>query len=343
MCVNSSHRAWPGRMLETGAMNPRSCFTTCVLVALLGCGDDTSSGAGGGGNPPQGGDAPTGGAAAGGGGADEGGGGATAGGGGQGGAGGAAPQNIEIDFAVRVGDQPAACGTTYTTLGVEGADVELMDMRFYVHDVRLVDGEDNEVPVELDQDGVWQVENVALLDFEDGTSACDGGTVDLNATIRGVVPAGDYQGIRFRVGVPFELNHADVATSPSPLNVTSLFWTWGLGHIFLSAVTSANLGKGSNEHFVHLGSVGCMGDPQLGEVVSCSNPNRPDFAFDDYEIGSSTIVLDLESLLSDSNLTSELGCHSFPDTPACVSPFDAIGIDYATGAPQPGQTLFTVE
>ncbi|NUP09669.1 MAG: metallo-mystery pair system four-Cys motif protein [Polyangiaceae bacterium] len=316
-----------------------------ALVAAIGCGDDSSTGASGGGG--SGGDAsggaPSGGAPAGGGGSDDGGGGQVTGGGG--GGGGAEPLDVEIPFEVRVGALPAECGQNYETLGAEPADVELSDLRFYIHDVRLVDAEGTEVPVVLAQDGTWQHENVALLDFEDAVGACEGGTAELNQRIRGTVPAGDYQGIAFRVGVPFELNHEDVATSPSPLNVTTLFWTWGFGHVFFSVITSATPIKGgdANQHFVHLGSTGCTGDPELGEVVSCTSPNRPAFSFDGFDPTTSSVVLNLEPLLVDSHLSTEVGCHSFPDTPACVTPFAAFGIDYATGELTPDQTIFSVE
>jgi len=46
-------------------------------------------------------------------------------------------------------------------------------------------------------------------------------------------------------------------------------------------------------------------------------------------------VLDAATLLESSHLGTEVGCHSFPDTPACVAPFDALGLDYATGETTP--------
>ncbi len=314
-----------------------------VLAGLgLGCGDSTSMGGGGAGGEG------TGGTGAGNGGGHTGGGGEALGGGGaggEGGTGGSGPQALTIPFEARVGAEPAACGTTYSGLGVEPADVKLNDLRFYVHDIRLVDGDGNEVPVELDQDGIWQFETVALLDFEDGTDACSGGTAETNTSVVGTVPAGDYEAIRFRVGVPFELNHEDVATSPSPLNITTLFWTWGFGHLFFAAVTEATPVDGgeSNQHFVHLGSTGCTGDPELGEVVDCTSPNRPEYELTSYVVGTSKIILDLEPLLADSKLLTELGCHSFPDTPECETPFSALGIDYATGELTSTQSVFTVE
>lgn len=316
------------------------CASSLLLIAA--CGDDTSDSGGHGGEHSHGGETADGGGASDGAGGQ----GGAEGGGGQGGQGGGEPISVDLQFAARVGSEDAACGTVYTDLGADAGNVELADLRFYVHDIRLVDAAGEETPVELDQDGVWQVENVALLDFEDGTGDCADGTPELNSVVHGTVPSGEYVGVRYRLGVPFELNHENVATSPSPLNISTLFWEWAFGHIFFSTITSMTTGKGpeANPHFVHLGSTGCTGDPALGEEVSCSNPNRPAFAFDTgFDLTQSTIVLDIQPLLAESNLGTEIGCHSFPDTPACTAPFEALGIDYATGELTDTQSIFSIE
>ena len=41
---------------------------------------------------------------------------------------------------------------------------------------------------------------------------CAGGTTATNTSIRGTYPAGSYTGIKFTVGVPFDLNHLDSTT-----------------------------------------------------------------------------------------------------------------------------------
>lgn len=49
----------------------------------------------------------------------------------------------------------------------------------------------------------------------------------------GDVPAGDYRGIRFNVGVPRELNHLDATSAQSPLSVDDgMFWAWNSGYVF---------------------------------------------------------------------------------------------------------------
>ena len=142
-------------------------------------------------------------------------------------------QEIAIDFEAWVGDREFACGESYEEVGVSESTITPTDFRFYVSEVALIDAEGNTIPLELEQDGKWQYENIALLDFEDGSSACDNGTVEMNTTVVGTVPEGDYQSLQFTMGVPQNLNHEDAAIAPSPLNLTSMWWNWQGGYKFL--------------------------------------------------------------------------------------------------------------
>jgi len=144
-------------------------------------------------------------------------------------------KEVAINFEGWVGEDEFVCGESYDGVGVSETTVTPKDFRFYVSDVALIDEDGNAVPVELEQDGKWQYENTALLDFEDGTGSCDNGTADTNATIVGTVPEGDYQSLQFTLGVPKKLNHEDAAIAPSPLNLTSMWWSWQGGYKFLRA------------------------------------------------------------------------------------------------------------
>lgn len=89
----------------------------------------------------------------------------------------------------------------------------------FVHDVRLITVDGAQVPVALDQDGSMQYQGVALLDFEDGTGLCARGTPQRHAALTGAVDPAlvsgrRFDGIAFRIGVPFELNHIDVTGAP---------------------------------------------------------------------------------------------------------------------------------
>ena len=96
-----------------------------------------------------------------------------------------------------VGREKFGCGKTYDGIGTNGSRIAPRDFRLYVHDMRLIDESGKSVPVELEQDGKWQLDDVALLDFEDATAGCVNGTPDLNDRVIGRVPAGRYSGLLF--------------------------------------------------------------------------------------------------------------------------------------------------
>ncbi|MCU0527110.1 MAG: metallo-mystery pair system four-Cys motif protein [Elainella sp. Prado103] len=143
-----------------------------------------------------------------------------------------ADQPVTLRFSAQVGDQPFQCGDRYP-LGHSGVVTTPTDFRFYISDVALMNATGERVPLVLQQDGRWQHDQVALLDFENKTGACTNGTVETRDQVVGTVPTGNYQGLEFTLGVPFSLNHADATLAASPLNLTSLWWNWRGGYKFL--------------------------------------------------------------------------------------------------------------
>ena len=144
-------------------------------------------------------------------------------------------REVAINFEGFVGEDEFVCGESYDRVGTSETTITPTDFRLYVSNLALIDEGGNAVPVELEQDGKWQHENTALLDFEDGTGACDNGTAEINNTVIGTVPEGNYQSLQFTLGVPKNLNHKDAAIAPSPLNLTSMWWNWQGGYKFLRA------------------------------------------------------------------------------------------------------------
>jgi uncharacterized repeat protein (TIGR04052 family) len=254
-----------------------------------------------------------------------------------------APLDVSVDFAARVGALPVSCSTTYDNLGTTAASVKLSDFRFYVHAVELVRADGVAVPVELTQDAKWQYKDVALLDFENAADDCaPDGTVDMNGSIKGRVPAGSYKGLRFVVGVPFDKNHANQATAASPLNLGKLFWSWNSGYRFAkieSKPQGTDLGGAAYGPFLfHLGSTACEGDAaDGGAVTACGNPNRLPVSLPLYELGKSKVVFDYAALVSGSDMLvnggGPPGCMSFAGDPECSVVFEHFGLDYATGLP----------
>jgi len=256
------------------------------------------------------------------------------------------PQTVTITFKAVVGDEELACGRSYKDIGTTKSTITPRDFRFYVHNVRLVDDAGQEVPVDLVQDDKWQLDNVALLDFEDGSGSCRNGTPDRNARVTGTVPSGRaLRGLRFTLGVPFEKNHTDLTKMPPPLNLTALAWVWNAGRKFARLdFSSTGVPRG---YAIHLGSTGCKpDDTQTTIPTSCSEPNRLEVQFPTFDTSKDVIVADLASLLSRSNVDEAgkmmSGCMSGPRTAACGPLFANLGLPFPGQETRP-QTFFRAE
>ncbi len=268
-----------------------------------------------------------------------------------GGADAASGPNTTLTFAARVGSEPFSCTKTFD-VGSPATAVAPIDFRLYVSEVRLVRADGSETPLALVPDGKWQLDDVALLDFEDATGTCaTDGTAETNVVVRGNAPAGPYTGVRFVVGVPFARNHANQATAPSPLNLGQMFWSWRAGYKFLKIDGQPQADAGARFN-IHLGSVACNGgDPaDGGAVTGCDKPNRAPVSLTangPIDFATTRIAIDWAAILSGSDVTTNGGgpggCMSFPNDPECPPVFDRIGVDYATGQPKDGATAFRLE
>lgn len=254
----------------------------------------------------------------------------------------AASAPIEIQFQARVGEEDFACGRAYEGVGSTASLAEPQDLRFFVSDVRLIDATGREEPVSLDTRPLWQLPEVALLDFENASGLCSSGTVATNSLVTGRVFPGEYVGVAFRVSVPEALNHDDPAGLPAPLELGSMSWGWLLGYRFLRAEMApvSEAGPVAGAALLHLGSTACSGNPQAGTVV-CANPNRNQVRLDGFDASSSTVVVDVGALFADTDLSQDSLCHSSGEP--CESLFEKLGVDLATGAPLTTQSVFRLE
>jgi uncharacterized repeat protein (TIGR04052 family) len=259
---------------------------------------------------------------------------------------------ITINFAAQVNGTTADCGGSFQNVGLSNATVSFSDFRFYVSDVRLINEQGAEVPVSLTQDGLWQVENVALLDFENATGACgEAGTEAMNSQIVGTVPGGTYNGIVFTLGVPFEQNHLDTTTAPSPLNVSALWWNWQVGYKFVRVDLLIEEVDPAGYN-IHLGSTGCVSDnSNTAPETDCSKPNRVEVRLTDFDPATDTIIADAGALLQRTDLSQNApeppGCMSMTADSDCAGVFTGFGLDLKEGVCMNGncgiQTFFRVE
>jgi uncharacterized repeat protein (TIGR04052 family) len=270
---------------------------------------------------------------------------------------------VEIRFAARVGDQAAACGVRYQGVGKTDAAVRLQDFRVYVSNFRLIRADGGEERLALTPDGLWQGEEVALLDFEDATGNCNGNRAT-NDRVRGAAPHGDYVGLAFDIGVPVGLNHQDPTLALPPLNFSALTWPWRYGYKFTTidlqteaasgpgqtaapAADTHGRAQGASGFSIHLGSVDCgTGSPRVAPESPCATPNRASIRLNRFDPLDQVVVFDLKALLADTDVTinapgTASGCMSGDDDD-CVGLMDRLGLTFRE-QPSKGQRFVRAE
>ena len=101
---------------------------------------------------------------------------------------------LTIPFTAHYGEAPISCSQPV-------GSAQMTDLRLYISEVQVLTTADRPVTVNLQADGRWQSDDLALLDFEDASGGCENGTQDVHDTLQGSMPAGDYRGLIFSVGV----------------------------------------------------------------------------------------------------------------------------------------------
>lgn len=226
---------------------------------------------------------------------------------------------VTIPFSVVVGDAPFECGEAYPDLGSAATEMGFSDMRMYLYDVVLHTEEATEHPVILSEDGIWQRDGVALLDFEDG---CENGTAQTNTTLVGTTMSGDYTGISFSVGVPPALNSSETVLEGrgSPLNQVAMFWSWQSGYKYI------RLDGNAGPFRLHLGASGCSDD------FTCTEMNIPRVTLGDFHPETHTVQLDIGDLIAGTNIAENAegtapGCMGESIDPDCTDIFTRIGLN----------------
>ncbi len=232
---------------------------------------------------------------------------------------------VELTFLGQVGDQPLDCNTTYEGL-IAGGPFTLADLRFFVSNVTLEAADGTLVEVTPVEDGVHQGDGLALIDLEDGTGNCANATPATNAVFRGTVPAGEYTGVTFTVGVPESLNHVNPAEQTGPLAQIALHWSWmaGYKHFQLEGATT----DGATV-LVHLGSKACTGAPPSN--YTCAQSNRPEVALTGADPLTTPIVVDLGALFAEALVADgQVFCMS-EQSEVCGSLYGPLALDLASG------------
>ena len=249
------------------------------------------------------------------------------------------PQEQTIMFHAISGDTHVSCGAPFALSEDADPNMYLQDLRLFVYDVELKNTAGDWVSFEMEADGEWSDGRVTLLDYEDGSQNCDeSGNLLMNHQLKGMIPAGDYESIRFRVGVPFELNHQDVTAAQAPLNTSSMFWVWQRGYKFARVELLQENGDSLTPWLFHLGSTGCESEAAVIAPESpCAKMNAPWITIDSFDLSSQHLALDLRGLLSGIDLSSNteetpVGCMSMPlESLECEPLYQNLGLDFSTG------------
>jgi uncharacterized repeat protein (TIGR04052 family) len=250
----------------------------------------------------------------------------------------AAGNAVQLTFALRYQGQNVGCGDRLDGVGLTGSTVQLRDARVYLHDIQVTLATGETVPLSLDE-SLWQRDGVALVDFADDTGLCDTGSPETNTEVSGhYVGEAPVTGVRFRVGLPPELNHLDSARAPAPLNAPGMAWSWVGGYKYARIDVQSS---GNDTWYIHLGATECSGSPAQG--ITCAQGNVAEIALDGLDSVRPSVSLDLDRVYAGSDLDAPLeegadfvsGCMAFGGDPECAPIFSAFGMAFGTDSRVP--------
>ncbi|NQV87342.1 MAG: metallo-mystery pair system four-Cys motif protein, partial [Woeseiaceae bacterium] len=236
---------------------------------------------------------------------------------------------VQLEFLPTWHGQPLQC---------DDADTRLTDLRFFVSEVSFIDSTGLQHELAITTDDRWQQEGVALIDLENGEMACLNGSRDVNFSVSGAVKSAEIVGLRFTIGVPFDLNHADPLTAQAPLNDPSMHWHWRSGYKFLRA----GVATATDSFWIHLGSTGCEGT--VRNITGCRFPNRVLVEFSEFSPNVDQVEIDLSALFRDVDLDDSVrdDCSSGPAESSCTEPFAALGLKFNDSTVRTPQRVFRV-
>lgn len=236
--------------------------------------------------------------------------------------------DVSIEFSAQFGPDPFMCGAQYPYVGTSLSEVEPTDMRAFIYDIELLDALANPTELILDDSSEWQSKRVVLLDFEDGTGPCEAtGTAGTNRFITGSIPTAEYSGIKFKIGLPFNMNHKLPEEQEPPMNEPTMYVGEAVGHAMFS-YNMTTLGE-PDGYPVLIHSTGCSVEPFVG-VTDCISENVLEVTLRNFDLATQTVVFDIKDLLANANVDKNTngtpnGCQSVPTDEDCRIVMDTYG------------------
>lgn len=128
---------------------------------------------------------------------------------------------VELVITTTIGDKPLYFDSVYKSPA--GEKFSVTSLRFFLSDIALAKS--------------TGTENAAITETANDVYFMDEGKEGQSCKIQFKVKEGSYSDIRFNIGVPRALNHADPATAKYPLDLSNgeMYWNWNSGYIFFLA------------------------------------------------------------------------------------------------------------
>ncbi|MBO9699136.1 MAG: hypothetical protein J7604_02945 [Sporocytophaga sp.] len=128
---------------------------------------------------------------------------------------------VELIFVPVAGSDNLLMDSIY--INGAGEQFRLTKLKFFVSDIGLASGNSSEEAAK-DSSG----RNIFLVNF---TSLPNSEKLEFD------VKTGEYKGLRFNIGLPRDVNHADPTVALPPLNLaqSDMYWSWNSGYIFFLA------------------------------------------------------------------------------------------------------------
>jgi uncharacterized repeat protein (TIGR04052 family) len=212
-----------------------------------------------------------------------------------------------ITFKLASNSQLLTCSDLREGWLLQGERWQIQALKIYVHQLALADGESREVAKLTPSD--WQTDRVALLSLESNLCAGLGNSAgeDVNATLyfNSAVTVDTSDTLSFTLGVPFEENHKNPLTQPSPLNLPLMFWSWQLGHKFIRW----DMTRSASNWSFHLGSLGCESASSVRSPSQpCQEPNTVSLELNKLGTGGDEIWVHIDRMVEGIDLEQDSSC-----------------------------------
>ncbi len=201
-------------------------------------------------------------------------------------------QNLKFHLHTQVGNQLANYTSTFTQ--ASGRKFILEDFRYYVSNIKLIKEDGSEYPLT----GKVLLAKPSQQDYE-----------------LGLVPVGNYKGLKFIIGLDSVTNHSDPTSyasgNPLAIQTPGIHWSWSSGYIFfkvegLCDTTAAANGSATYPFFFHIGM------DSFKRTIDFSTSSFSVVSGSDKEVA---FVFDLKKVLQNVDLRTENETHTMNNMP----------------------------